>query len=200
MIDVHTHKPPLKTDGIAIISADLRDGFKPEAGRLYSIGIHPWYADEELMQLVRKHAQEPEVVAIGETGIDKLKAASADQLNLQRDLFKEHIILSEELGKPLIIHCVKAWDELLSLHKKMKPEQKWIVHGFRGNEILAEQLLNAGIYLSFGETFNPKALKKAWDCGHLYAETDDSSCDISDIYQLIAKALGIAPEDINLKL
>jgi TatD DNase family protein len=67
---------------------------------------------------------------------------------IQRIAFEEQVAISEETEKPVIIHCVRAWDELLSVQKKLKPRMPWLVHGFRGNRELAGQLLAKGMYLS----------------------------------------------------
>ena len=53
-------------------------------------------------------------------------------MELQLAVFKEQVKLSEKLGLPLIIHCVKAMDELLAVKKEFRPQQAWIWHGFRG--------------------------------------------------------------------
>ena len=93
----------------------------------------------------------PESIAIGEAGFDKLRGPSPE---LQRKVFEEQVAISEELKKPVVIHCVRAWDELLAVHKKLKPKMPWLIHGFRGNTELAAQLLSKGMYLSFWFDFN----------------------------------------------
>ncbi|MDR2680966.1 MAG: TatD family hydrolase [Tannerella sp.] len=220
--DIHSHQPPVHPEDIAVISLDLREPSVPsvllcrtrqdsvhhrcENGRqnpstakgvYFSAGIHPWYPDKSLMEKVREYARMPSVVAIGETGLDKITAKDENSFKLQRELFLMHARLAEETGKPLVIHCVKAWDELLHVRKSIKPLLPWIVHGFRGHEILAEQLLDTGLYLSFGANCNPKALKAAWEKRRLLAETDDKGIDIRDIYRLLAKDLNISEEKLS---
>ena len=102
---------------------------------------------------------DPSVIALGEAGLDKSIDAP---LSLQTEVFTEQVKLSEAFRKPLVIHCVKAWDELLAVKKDLNPQMPWVIHGFRGNDILAEQLIRKGLYLSFGMKFNPKALRIAW--------------------------------------
>ena len=213
--DIHSHRPARQSGVITIISADIHNkngvsGFysqslgKHTAGHseipsylgYYSIGLHPWYIDESLIPEVRKFAVLPSVVAIGETGLDKNTAKNQDDFSLQKEIFTEHILISEEVKKPLVIHCVKAWDELLHIHKSSKPSMPWIIHGFRGNAILATQLLNAGLYLSFGINHNAEALKVAWDKGRLFAETDDADIGIREICATIACKLDISINDL----
>lgn len=194
--DIHTHQPAAHADDIAILSINLRDPQNPlvkvtDFPKHYSIGIHPWHPDKRMMEKVIRYATQPAVVAIGETGLDKITAGSPETFKRQQELFTQHIRLSEETGKPLIIHCVKAWDELLHIRKATHPAVPWIIHGFRGKELLATQLLDAGLYLSFGSFYNPEALKAAWKRHHLLIETDDKQTNIREVYQQIASELKI---------
>ena len=89
-------------------------------------------------------------VGIGECGLDFFKKTIDEQKQIH--FFSKQIELSEALELPLIIHCVRAFHELFYLHKLYKPKQAWIVHGFNGSLKLATQLLEKGIYMSFGKT------------------------------------------------
>jgi TatD DNase family protein len=219
--DIHSHQPPVHSEDITVISIDLHtpsacsgrmrhdsahhrceSGLSPQNSSTvenahFSVGIHPWHPDIHLMETVRKYARMPSVVAIGETGLDKITAKDKNSFELQQELFLMHVRLAEETGKPVIIHCVKAWDELLHVRKSIKPALPWIIHGFRGHEILAKQLLDAGLYLSFGTNYNPQALKAAWEKRRLLAETDDKNIDIRNIYKLITKDLNISEEKLS---
>jgi len=73
----------------------------------------------------------------------------------------------------------------------------WIIHGFRGKETLAIQLINAGFYLSFGPLYNREALKAAWIKRRLLAETDDSKTDIRHRYQQIADDLSVSEQELS---
>ena len=99
-------------------------------------GIHPWQADKAfgVPDLSGK-------LAIGECGLDALRGPS---LEVQEEVFRGQIALSERLGKPLIIHCVKALDRLLKVQKTPIPSQKWMFHGFRGKPQQLRSLLDAG--------------------------------------------------------
>ena len=142
-------------------------------------------------------AKHPNVVAIGETGLDKMAASS---LAKQKELFTKHIVLAEKVRKPLIIHCVKAWQELIHMRKQYASDIPWIIHGFRGNGELAQQLLQFGFYLSFGPYFQRDAIRIAWDTHHLYAETDDSDISIMEVYQRIASQLSISCEALSQEI
>jgi TatD DNase family protein len=158
-----------------------------------SIGLHPWnigpnFHDE--MEKIRDFAAKKNVLLIGEVGLDKLRGA---ELKLQETVFIEHIRISEEIGKPLIIHCVKAFDEIISMRKRMHPHQQWVIHGFRGKPQQAHQLLDNGFHLSFGEHFNTESLRLC-PADHLLIETDESLIDIETLYTRAATLRDIGVE------
>lgn len=145
--DIHTHNPNALN---AVINLSPGMAMRPNA--LYSIGWHPWWPKPN-MDWVTSLSLNPKVVIIGECGIDKLKGVGEIQQQIQ--LTKLHAQLAERVGKPLLLHIVGAWNEIIALHKEIKPSQPWIIHGFRGKPQLAKQLINAGFYISLGSKFNP---------------------------------------------
>jgi len=122
--------------------------------------------------------------------LDKLAKAP---MELQLAVFKEQVKLSEKLGLPLIIHCVKAMDELLAVKKEFRPQQAWVWHGFRGKPEQAVQLLKKGVYLSFGEYYPDETMQIVPD-ERLFLETDDSLLDIEDILCQAARVRGVEVE------
>lgn len=168
-----------------------------ESEQACSIGLHPWYIGPNFhdeMKRIRYFATKKNVLLIGETGLDKLHGAD---LKLQETVFVEHIHISEEIGKPLIIHCVKALDEIISLRKRVRPQQQWIIHGFRGKPQQAHQLLDNGFHLSFGEHFNPDSLALAFNRNSAWLETDESAYSIEEIYAQAARTLHITKEELE---
>ena len=162
-VDIHTHRLP-PVPGTAIANR-YPDTFVPEAGAWYSVGIHPWHIPATITPVVRNEmnvlaslAGHPQVLAIGEAGLDKLADAP---MAVQMEVFEYQARLSVELGKPLVIHLVKAMSELLKLKQQIKPANPWIIHGFRGKPALAEECLRHGFYLSFGEKYQDN--DKAYD-------------------------------------
>lgn len=198
--DIHTHQTQTASGVISIVNklVDLQHSFCFLPGCYYSYGIHPWHIQDKDMQLMllTEAVLHPSVVALGEAGLDK---NIETPLQLQKEVFAEQVKLAEEIGKPLIIHCVKAWDELLAIKKELNPDMPWIIHGFRGNAQLAEQLINKGFRLSFGEKYNPEALRIAWP-DHIFAETDESDKSIQEIYDDHAKSLNISIDLLALTL
>lgn len=164
-----------------------------------SIGIHPWDLTAEnserlwdvlQRELERRKSENRPCVAIGEAGLDKLAAAP---MELQVKIFERQVALSEDCRLPLIIHCVKAVDELLAVKKRLAPLQAWIWHGFRGKAQQASQLLRHGFYLSLGEYYSQEAMQ-AIPASRLFLETDESALDISDIIRRAAEVRGVDAE------
>jgi TatD DNase family protein len=206
-IDIHNHDSKLVKDVFIIDNLMAHEGRLPdhESGMNYSLGIHPWFLNESnqdtLMEFVRNNAHDDSIVAIGEAGFDKLKGPSID---LQRQVFEQQAALSEEMGKPLFIHCVKSWDELIASHKKIKPEMPWLVHGFRGKKELAMQLISRNMYISFWFDFivRPEAsvLVRSLPIDRIFLETDGSGADIREIYRKVADDLGMTIEELKEKI
>lgn len=147
--DAHTHV--LKHDAVV----NRYPGQPMPEGYLYSVGIHPWHVSQATWRqwlLLERIAVRPDVVAIGEAGLDKL---CATEWREQLEAFGRQILLSERVAKPLIIHNVRANQEILDAHRRFRPLQPWVIHGFRGKPQLAEMFLRRGIYISLGEVHNP---------------------------------------------
>ena len=181
ILDVHTHN---LTATNAIISVEPGD-FKPVEGLFYSVGLHPWSAhrDAHHEALLRSAAVHPQVVAIGECGIDLVRSTLDEAGQIELTLL--HARLAEELHKPLVLHCVRSFHIIARLLKEFSPTQPWIIHGFRGNATVARQLLRfKQVWLSFGERFNADALA-ATPQNRRLAETDCSSRPIEEIAALV---------------
>lgn len=187
-VDIHTHHFP-QCSGSAIVNC-LPDGFRPESGRWYSVGCHPWYLSVPDVPMKWTAFEDliahPQVLAVGEAGLDKNAAAS---LSFQQEVFVTQADIAERIGKPVVIHLVRAWDELLHLKRDLRPVQPWIIHGFRGKPELAEMLVRHGFYLSFGEKYQEEALKRV-PIDKLFLETDESSLPIGLCYKRAALLRG----------
>lgn len=164
----------------------------------FSLGIHPWDADNsEFSSIFLEHLIFPNCLAIGEIGLDKL---NGPDLKTQIQVFEKQIELSEKLNLPVIIHCVKAWNELKLIKRQLKPTQPWIFHGFSKATIL-EDVLSEGLFVSFGEAIvkYPKLLEASINVPlkKLYFETDDSNISIETIYGEFAKAKQITLQELK---
>ena len=204
LLDIHTHYNPTKLDGRAIISLSIgEEGFsdspllRKESTIPISIGLHPWHVDEEWKEQVFDNLipwlNLPQVVAIGEAGIDRLHGGN---LANQLAAFERQAQLAKEVRRPLIIHCVKAFDEIIRLHKTLFKHEAWIIHGFRGKAAQAQQLLREGFYLSFGEHYHDEALRQC-PTDHLLMETDESAISIETLYSRVATLRGVEIEELK---
>ena len=201
-IDIHTHHNQSPANVIAVKNLD----FEASPIGLSSFGVHPWQSVminhdsnfiDNCMKEVEAKCMMPQVVMIGETGLDAYRGADID---LQKTLFLRHITLSEQLGKPLVIHCVKTAEEVLTIHKQQRPTQLWIIHGYRKNAQIARQFLRQGIALSFGLHYNVEAMQIAYKENALWLETDDEDVTITDLYQEAAKVLAVSVEELKLNI
>lgn len=178
-IDIHTHHGSL--DGEKVVRQDV-----------HSIGIHPWditleNADRLIVDF-NNRVVDNRCISIGECGLDKLCNASLD---LQEQIFRYQIAKSEELHLPVIIHCVKAVDDMLHIRKELFPTQPWIFHGFRGKPQQLQQLLSHGLYISFGIHYNVESLRFC-PLDRLFLETDDTEYFIPFIYNKVCDDLNIS--------
>ncbi len=191
LIDVHTHhRPAIPEESIWNVPAG---GFRREKGFYYSVGIHPWQVKEDWepeFLLVKEIVSIPTVLAVGEAGLDRFAAGN---MALQKTVFERQIELSEEWRKPLIIHCVKCFNELIQLKRELKPKMPWIVHGFRNNPFIAERLLNEECYLSFGERYQTAVLQMIPE-DRLLTETDEGTAGIRTVIRGISERKNLSYE------
>lgn len=180
-LDVHSHTQHSTVDTLVIrnqypLTADTTEPF--------SVGIHPWYIENWELQweALVPLAKHPNCWAIGECGLDK---NIATPLPLQQEIFLKHIQLAETLELPLIIHCVKAYSEVIHLRKITKTKQLWILHGFRKNLKIAQECITHGIALSFGTPllYSPQ-LQEVFDNippEYRFFESDDNQTLVSSL-------------------
>lgn len=192
-IDFHTHSRGGRVDTIAVMNLMAGDEVPAEfpANTLFSAGIHPWQLtddnEEELKTELLLTAAHPHVVMIGEAGFDRLRGAQGE-VQYRVFLFQAHI--AQEMGKPMVIHCVKGWDELRRARREVKPGRPWVIHGFRGNGTLAASLAEEGFWFSLGAKGLTVEVLESVCHEKLLLETDDSGQSIAEAYRLFAAAAG----------
>lgn len=195
-INIHSHSPGANT------IVDLYEDFEQAVNiPSCSTGLHPWYLDsaEQGLELLGAVAHLKNVVAIGECGLDK---ACATDLLLQQHYFQQQIVLANKVGKPLIIHCVRAFSECISMLGKA--EVPVIFHGFNRNEHIAQMILDKGYYLSIGAAVLGQGFAtvfKSLPLDRIFFETDDNEeQDIEAIYKRAADLQNIAVESLILQV
>ena len=194
LLDFHTHR--LDARG-ALISVDPRQ-FDPQSGCWYSVGYHPWNDVDRLTPddwtLLEQCARHPQVLAIGETGMDTLRGGDID---IQAAAFLRHLQLAHAVGKPVVAHCVRTAQRLLDVRRQAGlTAVPLAIHGMRSNQRVARLLLDSGCYLSYGPRFNPEALA-ATPLDRLLIETDDAPTPIDEVTTLVAQALHLTPQQVK---
>lgn len=198
--NIHTHKPSHQTEVLEIVNQYPQE-FDSSLSN-YSIGIHPWYIVEDRiesdLQVIGNKLLENNCLAIGECGLDKRVSTS---MALQLMVFEKQLALAEKFQKPVILHCVAAFQELIAIKKKLKLTVPMIIHGFSKNIEVANQLVQNGFYLSFGKylLFN-KELELVFNSipnDRLFLETDTIEQDIREVYELAAKYKNIEVEEMK---
>ncbi len=195
-IDIHTHQKSGKhniTEIINILSTQI-DEVAIEKHAYYSIGIHPWHISSEfIIEKIKILCQKKNVIAIGEFGIDR---AIDTQTEIQTDYFIKQLELAMSLNKPAIIHCVRAYSDILSILKKMKPVIPLIFHDFNESLQIYNQLSKYNSFFSFGarimdtESKANKIFKKI-DMEKVFLETDNAFISIEELYNKAGFILGV---------
>ena len=199
-INLHTHKFSNLSDVIDVVNQYPWefDASIPN----YSIGIHPWYIDENRLEsdleIIKEKLQFNECLALGECGLDKRIEIPLD---LQISVFKKQLEIVKQTNKPIVLHCVAAYDEVIAIKREMKIENPMIIHGFSKNEQVAKSLLNNGFYLSFGKYLlrNPD-LEKVFTFApenQILLETDTIEESIYQVYEKAALIKKISVEEMK---
>lgn len=180
--DIHTHTLP-DVPGEALVCIGCGP-LPQEQGHLFSAGLHPWDVtgnDEESFSTLEQLLALPQILAVGECGFDTLRGPAHD---LQEQAFVRQAELSERFKKPMILHVVRDFDSIIRLKKQLRPQQPWLIHGFRGGPEQMAQLYNNGILVSFGLKCNPESLKQV-PSARLFLETDGNA-SIADVMKVAA--------------
>ena len=199
-INLHTHKFSNLSDVIEVVNQYPWEF--DETILNYSVGIHPWYIDETRLatdlQIIEEKLKLSECLALGECGLDKRIEIP---LELQISVFKKQLEIVKQTNKPVVLHCVAAYDEMIAIKKEMKIENPMIIHGFTKNEQVAQSLLKNGFYLSFGKYLlrNPD-LEKVFTFApenQILLETDTIEETIYQVYEKAASIKGISVEEMK---
>lgn len=202
-IDIHTHKDYLVSDIITVRNIYPGESFASFQGKnYYSVGLHPWHIksaqeNDILLESVKKYTRFKHVLFIGECGLDKNCNTDFEE---QKRVFCKQAEIAGKFNLPVIIHCVKAYNEVLETRKKINPGHPWILHSFTGSPEMATQFMENGFLFSFGNILfkeNTKALKtfKNLPLEYIFLETDESAGSVKEIYN---KAAELKRMDVQL--
>lgn len=210
-VNIHTHYNNHigNNEFVEIQNIDVDNIVNVDVSHFYSIGIHPWNLKsqnlkisetQKLGDLESQWLGDLNIKAIGECGLDR--ACDVD-FEIQKEVFIKQIELSEQIAKPLIIHAVRTYPDIISIRKEIKAKQPWIIHGFQGNMQSAEQMLrHDGIYLSLGDVMfknerRASELLNIIPLDRLFLETDVAERDIVEVYDKAVSLSGIEMDKLR---
>lgn len=199
-LNFHTHKSANRPDVLDMVN-QYPDEFD-ESIAYYSIGIHPWYIVEERieadLEIINQKLATENCLAIGECGLDKRTVVPFE---LQVAVFERQLLLAQEHQKPVVIHCVAAFQEVIAIKKKLNITVPMVIHGFSKNEQVAKQLLDNGFYISFGKYLvknpNLESVFRSIPDNCFFLETDTIEETIESVYDLAAKYKNITIDELQ---
>ncbi|UII35057.1 TatD family hydrolase [Fulvivirga ulvae] len=205
ILDFHTHKVRNYDNPAIVEIISIHMGQEPPSGP-YTIGKHPWWTENALtideVEEIKAHYHQANCIALGEMGLDNLKGPP---MELQMEILRSQLRVANDLNAPVIIHCVRAYHQLLQIKNEFSEIRKWCIHGFGRNATLAKQLTDAGFFLSLmpqlhnAEKFSQ--LLRAIPANRLFLETDSMpDVSIENIYLQASKSLGISEEKLREQL
>lgn len=198
-IDFHTHRrrEDASTDACEIVSS-ARVLDTP-----FTLERHPWTTTSILSELeketFRSHLHHPNCLGLGEIGLDKVKGPPlTEQITILRQLLG----IAAVEKKSVVLHCVRAFDEMIALKKEFGSIEKWAIHGFTKHPDLAKQLVQQGFYVSVNlcRMKQPIDVLSAIPVDKLFLETDDSEELIEENYLCAAKCLKMDASELTAQI
>lgn len=198
--NLHTHSYSNQEDVVELVNQypqEFTDTFPN-----YSIGIHPWFIEEDRIEadlaIIESKLKEPNCLAVGECGLDKRIEIPFE---LQQTVFERQLLLAEQYQKPVVIHCVAAFQELIAIKKRLKISIPFVIHGYSKNEQLAKELVANGCYISFGKYLlrlpQLESVFRAMPNDRFFLETDTDEQTIQEVYALAAQYKGLSVAQIK---
>ena len=176
ILDIHTHNA------------------QTHAQTIDTVGIHPWHTLIGDVAEVERRA--PSVDAVGEIGLDYACDVPREE---QTALFRAQLAIAERLEKPVVLHCVRAFEDVIKVVADYHLRAV-IFHGFIGSAEQAQRAVAQGHYLSFGErtSRSPKTIEalRSTPLSHLFIESDESTSPIEEIYAKIAELRGVEVSEL----
>lgn len=187
----HTHNKRVKN---SIFNVRLGHDEIRHMNSNFSVGVHPWDVHRidlnTIASWLENELKKPNCIALGEIGLDKICGTN---LELQKVMMQRQLNFAKKHQKKvLIIHCVKAYQEIIQIKKANDTSFVWVLHGFNGGKELIKQMLDHGFFFSLGSAvLNPqsKISKSLLDIplDSLFLETDESTIDIEELYGAVSK-------------
>lgn len=204
-INCHSHRKP-ENEGVFV----CRNAYHllPENSivRLpypVSAGMHPWHAARHSLAGIahlRRLLLLPGVIALGEAGLDKRKGPAFD---VQLKCWNAQFALAQETGVSLIVHCVRAWQEMLPFVRST--EVPLLFHDFRGNQQMMESYVRKdNIFFSFGSNLltsdKSRLVFSLVPDGRFLLETDQAAIRIAEVYRAAAEIRGCKSSELEAQV
>ena len=172
-------------------------------------GIHPWNAvmpTEEIRKALFELAENENVVAIGEVGLDYVRNPGTEEI--QKELLKLQLSVARETGLPASIHCREAYHDMLQIiRREVDMGLKGWIHGFRGDRKELQEWLDLDFYISpsfrsllFTDPLSPQEAVRNIPLDRLLTETDCAGTeDINgpgDVLLIVQNIAGLMNRDI----
>jgi len=200
-IDIHTHSPSKKGEWVI---QNIHSHFDQLPSYPFSAGLHPWFIEKETWETafrtLAKISSDINMLALGECGLDRVCATNYE---FQKEVFTQQVKLANQINKPLILHCVRAHEDVLHLLEAQKNNVPVIFHGFNRGLILAQKIISKGYYVSFGAAVERSHMQEIFaslPLQHIFLETDDAEISIQSIYERAASSRNISMEELCLQL
>lgn len=181
-----------------------------------TVGVHPHYVDaleEPAWDGLAELAARPDVVAVGETGLDFYRDLSPRPV--QHEAFERHLDLAETLGKPAVIHTRDAQREVLEHLAARRGRLRAVLHCYSGGGEALGAALDLGLYISIAGPITYGAGGPLWEVARavpedrLLIETDcpyltpaplrgkrNEPAYITLVAEAVAEARGVAAEEL----
>jgi len=113
-------------------------------------GVHPWYAEKlpaDWYATLEGFLKRRKDAGVGEAGLDKARNVDFAR---QTEVFHRQLELAGRLERPLAVHCVRAWSDLLNiLRRSLPPRTRFMIHSYQGSREMLRDFLSLGAYISF---------------------------------------------------
>ncbi len=202
-INIHTHNPEYAVNVIEIVQHSFPNAMQPSV--LHSVGVHPWDSEhltpEKCVEFLQNAVQNTKARFIGECGLDR---AFSLPIHMQMPIFEASMHFAQSNNYPLIIHCVRAYSDMLHLFKKHHITVPIIFHDFRGNSFQVQQLSVFQSFFSFGTSlFSSQKVQHIFreiPLSRIFLETDTANTSIHAMYQQAAYIKNISTETLKTQL
>ncbi|PIE84145.1 MAG: hypothetical protein CSA07_03495 [Bacteroidia bacterium] len=191
VLDFHAHYRGGAPSPRAVYSFSLTELERIPPGAHHTVGLHPWEshmagAERLIDERLAEALSQPTCLGLGEVGLDRLRP----DLARQEELLARQLQIADRLGRPAVLHCVRAWSELQQCIRRAGFGGRRAVHGFStARRSILDSLLAEGYYLSLPPRLTPLAHHIPLD--RLLAETDDTGEDIQAHHARLAEQLAL---------